>query len=200
MMQKLFLSLLMVVCLIGYLDAPSDSFAMMQKLSPEQKDEAIKYGKRSVKADVPEFIKEWSVDNGKNGFAFITTEFLALAFAARQAALQSSELNNFDIEDTLAKSSGKLVFQVSLLGNSNSFSKDYTAVLRVGDKTFPSTFWNNPPGEAYGDGKTKPDFEAASDYYFPSEGIDPNSTLTLAVQDKDGKDVAKFLFSLSKIR
>jgi len=199
-MQKSFLFLLITICLTGNLIAPSDSIAMLQKLSPEQKDDAIKFGKKSVKIEVPEFIKEWSVDNGKNGFAFITTEFLALAFASRQAALQSSELNNFDIEDTLAKSSGKLVFQVSLLGNSNTFSKDFTAVIRVGDKTFPSTFWNNPPADPYGDGNAKPDFQAASDYYFPSEGIDPNSTITLVVLDKEGKDVSKFQFNLSKMR
>lgn len=194
-MRKLFLTLLGVVYLVGFSSSRFDSYAMMQKLSPDQRDDAIKYGKRSVKMDVPEFIQEWSVDNGKNGFAFIITEYLALAFAARQAA--PADLNNFDIEDTLAKSSGKLVFQVSLLGNSDSFSKDYTAVLRVGDKTFPSTFWNNPPGETHGDGKT---FEAVSDFYFPSEGIDSNSVVALIIQDKDGKEVGKFSFNLAKIR
>ncbi|MBI3811503.1 MAG: hypothetical protein HY283_04775 [Nitrospirae bacterium] len=196
-MRKLFLALLVLIYLVGFSTAKSDSYAMMQKLSPEQRDEAIKFGKRNVKTDVRELIKEWSVDNGKNGFAFIVTEYLALAFAARQAALQSSELNNFDIEDTLAKSSGKLVFQVSVLGNTDSFSKDYTAVLRIGDKTFPSTYWNNPPGEASDDGKT---FEATSDYYFPAEGIDPSSVALLVVQDKDGKEIAKFSFNLSKMR
>ncbi len=199
-MRKLFLTLLVSVYMVGFSTTQSDSYAMMQKLSPEQRDDAIKYGKRSVKMDVPEFIKEWSIDNGNNGFAFIITEYLALAFAARQAALQSSDLNPFDIEDTLAKSSGKLVFRVSLFGNTDSFSKDYTAVLRVGDKVFPSTYWNNPPGEAYGDGKTKPAFVADSDFYFPSEGLDPNSVVLFVVQDKDGKDVSKFSFNLAKMR
>jgi len=177
-----------------------DAYAMLQKLSPDQRDEAIKYGKRSVRLDVPDFIKEWSVNNGEGGFAFITTEFLALAYAARQAALQSAELNNFDIEDTLAKSSGKLVFRVSLFGNTETFSKDYTAILQVGDKIHPSTFWNNSPGETYGDGTTKPLFIADSDFYFPSEGINSNSTVTLVVQDKDGKEVSKFAFNLAKLR
>ena len=194
-MRKLFFALLTAVYLVGFSNAQSDSFAMMQKLSPDQRDDAIKYGKRGVKTDVREFIQEWSVDNGKNGFSFIITEYLALAFASRQAS--PADLNNFDIEDTLAKSSGKLVFQVSLLGNTETFSKDYTAVLRVGDKTFPSTYWTNPPGEAHDDGKT---FEANSEYYFPSEGIDSSAVVLLVVQDKDGKDVAKFSFNLAKIR
>lgn len=199
-MRKLFLVVLGVVYLLGFSNSQPNSYAMMQKLSTDQRGDAIKYGKRSLRTGVPEFIKEWSVDNGKAGFAFITTEFLALAYAARQAALKSAELNNFDIEDTLAKSSGKLVFRVSLFGNTDGFSRDYTAVLRVGEKTFPSTFWNNTPSEPYGDGKEKPAFVADSDFYFPSEGIDPNSVVTLVLQDKDGKEVATFLFNLSKMR
>jgi hypothetical protein len=199
-MKKLFLIALGVVYMVGFLLLPSDSYAMLQKLSPEQREDAIKYGKRGIRTDVPDFIKEWSVDNGNSGFAFMITEFLALAFAARQSALQSAELNTFDIEDTLAKSSGKLVFRVSLFGKTDSFSRDYTAVLRVGEKTFPSTFWNNSPGETYGDGKEKPAFVADSDFYFPSEGIDPGSVITLVVQDKDGKDVSSFLFNLAKMR
>jgi hypothetical protein len=39
-----------------------------------------------------------------------------------------------------------------------------------------------------------------SDFYFPAEGIDPNSLITQMVQDKDGKEVAKFQFDLAKIR
>jgi hypothetical protein len=199
--MRLFL-LILFVALALVPSYPFDPRAdgMFQKLTPDQRDEAIKYGKRNIRKDVTEFIKEWSVNNGDAGFAFITTEFLALAFAARQAALQSAELNNFDIEDTLAKSSGKLVFRVSLFGNTDSFSKDYTAVLKVGEKVHPSTFWNNSPGETYGGDPAKPQFVADSDFYFPSEGIDPNSTVTLVVQNKEAKEVSTFSFDLAKMR
>ena len=199
-MRKSFLILLVVACLVEFLTMPGDSYAMMQKLTPEQRDAAIKYGKKGVRMEVSDFIKEWSVNNGDKGFAFIITEFLALAFASQQSAMKSAELNNFDIEDTLAKSAGKLVFRVTLFGSTDSFAKDYTAVVRAGDKTVPATFWNNPPGESYGDGKTKPAFVTDSDFYFPADGIDPNSTITLAVQDKEGKEVTKFQFDLAKMR
>ncbi|MBI3610722.1 MAG: hypothetical protein HY204_08485 [Nitrospirae bacterium] len=199
-MQKSLTTLLVALFLVGLCDIRSDSNAMMQHLSPEQRDDAIKYGKRGVRKEVEEFIKEWSVDKGSMGSAFITTEFLALAYAARQAALQSADLNSFDIEDTLAKSSGKLVFRVTLYGNTDNFAKDYTAVLQVGGNILPSTFWSNPPGEPYGDGKTKPAFVTDSDYFFPAEGIDPNASVTLVVQNKDGKEVMKFPFNFAALR
>ncbi|HTN44261.1 MAG TPA: hypothetical protein VMN77_10750 [Nitrospiria bacterium] len=199
-MQKPLLTLLVVVCLVELLTIPADTSAMMQKLTPEQREAAVKYGKKGVRMDVTDFIKEWSVNNGDKGFAFIVTEFLALAFAAQQAALKSAELNNFDIEDNLAKSAGKLVFRVTLFGSTDTFAKDYTAVIQAGGKTFPATYSDIPPGESYGDGKTKPAFVTDSDFYFPAEGIDPNSLITLMVQDKDGKEVAKFQFDLAKIR
>jgi len=198
--QKLILTLLVAVYTAGFFVNPTDSFAMIQNLTPEQREAAIKYGKMGARMDVSDFIKEWSVNNGDKGFAFIITEFLALAFAAQQAALRSAELNNFDTEDALAKSSGKLVFRVTTFGNTDTFAKDYTAVIRAGDKTSPATFWNNPPGEAYGDGKTKPAFVTDSDFYFPADGIDPSSTITLVLQDKDDKEVAKFVFDLAKMR
>lgn len=199
-MKKLLLTLVVLAFSADVLTTPFTAHAMMQKLTPEQRDAAIKYGKRGVRTDVMDFIKEWSVNNGDKGFAFIITEFLALAFAAQQAAMRSAELNNFDIEDTLAKSAGKLVFRVTLFGDTNSFAKDYTAVVQTGEKTVPATFWNNPPGESYGDGKTKPAFVTDSDFYFPAEGIDPNATITLLVKDKDGKEVTKFQFDLAKMR
>lgn len=198
--MKFFLIFIVALCLVGFPDTRSSSYAMMQKLTPEQRDEAISFGKRGTRTEVTEFIKEWSVDKGSEGFAFITTEFLALAYASREAALKSAELNNFDIEDTLAKSSGKLVFRVTLFGNTESFAKDYTAVILAGNKTIPTTFWNNSNGEPYGDGKTKPAFVTDSDYYFPADGIDPNGSIILVVQDKDGKDVARFSFNLGKLR
>ena len=47
-----------------------------------------------------------------------------------------------------------------------------------------------------------PDFHRVtdSDYYFQADGIDPNSRITLIIQDKDGKAVAQFPFDLKKVR
>jgi len=173
---------------------------MLQKLSEEQKTEAISFGKRSVKKELTEFIEEWSVNKKYDGFAFITTEFLALAYASRQATFKFSTLNKFDIEDTLAKSSGKLVFRVTLFGETENFAKDYTAIIRTDGKTIPTTFWNNPTGDPFGDDKSKPAFVTDSDYYFPADGIDPQGRIVLIIQDKDGNEVAEFPFELGKLR
>jgi hypothetical protein len=175
--------------------------AMLQKLNDEQTKDAIILGKRSVKIDIFDFLKEWMVDLGNDkGTAFIITEFLALSNASRDAALRQLELNKFDIEDTLAKSSGKMVFRVTVFGSKADFAKDYTASIQAGSKVVPTTFWKNNEGESYGDGTSRPAYVADNDYYFPSEGIDPNAKITLVVHDKDGKDVVKFDFDLAKLR
>ena len=202
-MKKTLSSLLLAIIFsLGLPMSPFESGAMMQGLTPDQRLEAIKYGKRGARTDVSEFVKEWSVTlTGKTkGFSFITTEFLALAYAARQAAMQSVELNNFDIEDTLAKSIGKLVFRATLVGDSQEFSQEYTAAIVVGEKTIPTTFWNNPMAETYDDGKKKPTFVADIDFFFPAEGVDPMAKLTLIIKDKAGKKVARFPYDLSKLR
>lgn len=195
--RGLCLGITLIILFGGAVPAP----AMLQKLNEEQTKEAILLGKRSVKLDIFDFLKEWMVDLGNDkGTAFIITEFLALANASRDAALRQLELNKFDIEDTLAKSSGKMVFRVTVFGGKADFARDYTASIQAGAKVVPTTFWKNNEGESYGDGKSRPAFVADNDYYFPSDGIDPNSKITLVVHDKDGKDVVKFDFDLAKLR
>lgn len=199
-MRYRLLVLATALAFLGVLTLQSVSHAMLQNLSKEKRDEAIQYGKRGVKTEVTDFIKEWSVNKGKDGFAFITTEFLSLAYASRQAALRMVPLNNFDIEDTLAKSSGKLVFRVTLFGSTEIFARDFTAILETDGKTIHTTFWNNPPGEPYEEGKGKQAYVTDSDFYFPSDGIDPNGKIILVVQDEDSKSVAKFPFNLKTLR
>jgi hypothetical protein len=193
----------LIILLAAYgigMAGPSSAWAMYKNLTPEQRDEAIKYGKSGARKDISEFIREWSVDRGKEGSAFLLTEFLSLAYAASQAALRFAELNNFEIDDALANSSGKLVFRVTLFGSTDDFAKEYSGVLLASGKTIPATFWNQPMGEPFGDGKSKPAFVTDSEYYFPSQGIDMNGSVTLVVQDKNGKEVVKFPFNLSALR
>lgn len=179
--------------------APSP--AILQRLSPEQIVEAIKYGKSHVQTDPLELLREWGVGLGPDkGDAIIITEFLALALAARQFAARGEELSPLNIEDAVARSSGKLVFRVSTYGNKVEFAKEYTADLKPGEKTIPATFWTNGVGEAYGDGISQPAFVVDSDFFFPAAGIAPDSSITLIVKDKDGKAVAEFKFDLAKIR
>lgn len=177
------------------------SYGMLQGLDDDQTKEAVLYGKRSVKTDTLDFIREWSIVSEKpSAMAFLISEFLALASASRDAALRSLELNKFDIEDTLAKSSGKLVFRVSVFGPVQDFSQNYTAVVKAGSKEIPTSYWINGDGEPWGDGKNQPAFVSDNDYYFPAEGIDPKGKITLVVLDGSAKPVVSFNFDLSKLR
>ena len=199
-MRYRLLILAMALAFLSVLTFQSVSYAMLQNLSKEQRNEAIQYGKRGVKTEVTDFIKEWSVNKGKDGFAFITTEFLSLAYASRQATFRRVPLNNFDIEDTLAKSSGKLVFRVTLFGSTENFARDYTAILETDGKMIHTTFWNNPIGEPYEEGEGKQAYVTDSDFYFPADGIDPDGKIILVVKDEESQSVAKFPFNLKELR
>jgi hypothetical protein len=180
---------------------PHIASAMYQKLSEGQTKEAIDYGERNAMKDVTEFLEEWVVvlDNYE-GYAYIIPEFLALALEAKESTLRGVPLSPFEIQDAIATSSGKLVFRVTTFGDKFNFAKDYTASLKAGKQDIPTTFWTNGDGEAFGDGVTKPAFLADSEFYFPAEGIDPNTQVTLIVQNKDGNTVTQFEFDLSKVR
>lgn len=196
-------SILLLVGIVLHLSiwsTPTPAYSMLQNLGEDERHEAIIHGKRGIRTEVSEFIEEWSVNHGLDGFAFITTEFLALAYAARTSALRMADLSGYEIEDALAKSSGKLVFRVTLFGDSPDFAREYTAIILAGDETIPTSFWDNPGGEPYGDGETSPTYVTDNDFFFPSEGIDAEGKITLVVQTEGGEEVARFAFDLGSLR
>jgi hypothetical protein len=201
-MKQNFTSLLvLLVGLAIFVGWPNPVQAMYQKLTEEQTNEAIDFGERNTMAEPTEFLEEWVVvlDN-YDGYAFVITEFLALANASKESTLRGVPLTPFEIQDAISTSSGKLVFRVTTFGDTFNFAKDYTAILKVGDQNIASTFWTNSDGEAFGEDGNKPDFQADSEFYFPTKGIEPKANVTLVVQDKDGKTVTQFEFDLSKVR
>jgi hypothetical protein len=189
------------VALSIFLGGVATAPAMYKDLTEEQKLEAINYGSTNSQAEPTEFLGEWAVvlDDDK-GVAIIITEFLALASAAKDAISRGTALSQFDIQDAIARSADKLVFRVTTFGPTMNYARNYTAVVKSGDKTVSTTYWNNSEGEGFGDGKTRPRFIADSDFYFPSEGIDPNGTITLIIKDQKGNTVTQFDFDLSKRR
>jgi hypothetical protein len=198
-MRLIIFNVFVVLSLLWIVDRPAS--AMYSGLTEGQKLEAIKYGSSHSQADITEFLQEWVVvKKNDQGVAFIITEFLALATEAKDAVFRGAALTQFDIEDAVARSADKLVFRVTTFGPTMNFAQDYTAIVKSGTKTVNTTYWNNAEGEGFGDGKTRPRFIADSDFYFPSEGIDPNGKITLTVLNKDGKSVADFEFDLSKVR
>jgi hypothetical protein len=189
------------VALSVFLGGVATAPAMYSNLTEEQKLEAINYGSTNSQADPTDFLGEWAVvlDHDK-GVAIMITEFLALASAAKEAISNGTALSQFDIEDAIARSKDKLVFRVTTFGPTMNFAKNYTAVVKTPTKTVATTYWNNSEGEGFGDGKTRPRFIADSDFYFPSEGIDPNGKITLIIKDQQGNVVTQFDFDLSKRR
>ena len=180
---------------------PNPLPAMYQQLTGEQIKEAMGYGQRNAMRDITEFLEEWVVVlDHYNGYAFIVTEFLALGNAAKVSTLRGTQLQPWEIDDAIAQSSGKLVFRVTTFGDTLDFANEYIAMLKTDDQTIPASFWTNGMGEAFGDGTSKPAFQADSEFFFPAEGITPDSQIILIVQDKDGNAVTQFNFDLSKMR
>lgn len=189
------------VALSVFLGGAAGAPAMYANLTEEQKLEAISYGSSNSQAEITDFLGEWAVvlDNDK-GMAILITEFLALASAAKDAISKGTALTQFDIEDAVARSADKLVFRVTTFGPTMNYAKNYTAVVQSADKTVSTTYWTNSEGEGFGDGKTRPRFVADSDFYFPSEGINPNGRITLIIKDHEGNTITQFDFDLSKRR
>ena len=172
--------------------------ALWIHLNETQKGEAISYGIRNVNTDLRLFFKEWTVDLGKNGVAIFNSEFLTLAFAARDAALSGQEMDNYAIDDTLAKVQGKLVFTVTVFGKGEDFAKDYEAVLQAGSKTLPATYWEEgevTPSESQ-PGMVVQDLF----YYFPVGEMPSEGTISLLVGIPQKKEKIQFNFDLKKIK
>ena len=179
----------------------SSASAMYNKLTEEQKLEAILFGSNNSQAEFTEFFGDWAVVlENDQGVAIIISEFLALANAAKDSVFRGLQLTPFDIEDAIATSAEKLVFRVTTFGPTMNYAKDYSAIVKAGGVEIPMTYWDNSEGEAFGDGKTRPRFLADSQFLFPSEGVDVNGKITLVIQDKDGKIVSQFPFDLSQFR
>ena len=192
-------SLLILIIAVSSLTAVfiGPAQAMYMGLTTQQTEEAIDYGQRNSMREVSDFIEEWSAPPVENkGFAFMITEFLALALESKSSAARGLPMTDFDIQDAIARSAGKLVFRVSTLGKTFDYSREYTAVVKTRDQVIQTTFWTNLEGEPLGDGT----FVGDSDFYFPSDTVDPNGKITLIVQDNDGKPVIQFDFDLSKVR
>ena len=172
--------------------------AMWVHLNETQKGEAIGYGMKNVNTDLRLFFKEWTVDLGKNGVAILNSEFLTLAFAVRDSASSGQELDNYAIDDALAKAQGKLVFTVTLFGKGEDFAKDYVGLIKFGGKTFSATYWEE--GEV-SSSETQPGmFVQDLFYYFPIGEIPPEGQLSLLVGNPQKKEKIQFDFDLKKLK
>jgi hypothetical protein len=174
------------------------AFAIWTDLTPKQATRAEKVGGFNASAaDPTAFMKPWVVNlgDGKGG-ALLMTEFLSVAFAAQEAALNFAALQPWEVQDAIARGRHKLVFSVTTFDADQDYADGLRGWVTAGDKRIQNTHWQNGQVEPYSGGG----YTADSTFWFPSAGIDPEGTIELVIEhDQSGKKWV-FPFDLSKMR
>jgi hypothetical protein len=169
--------------------------ALVFTLTPRDRDEAVRTGRRSVTNE--KWGEEWRVDAGAGQLVTVMTPFHRLALAARNSAFQDRELKPRDVESALKEQEGKLVFWATLRGGRVDFARHYAPILVARQQEIKASFAQNERTALRGeDGQ----YTARCIYVFPAEGIDPGGTVTLTVRDVEERPVAKFTVDLSRMR
>ncbi len=174
--------------------------AMLIDLTPAQVEEAIQRGKAGKKDGMAEFSKEWTVILGeKVGWATLYSRFHDLAYRARKAVMENRELSQDEIREILSKQD-VITFSVTILTDYMYYNYHRPSTLSVGDDVRAASFEFVP--QMCEDSTFFPEspyYVAGCVYSFSSEGIRPDSKVTLTVIKPDGNEVA-FEFDLSKMR
>ncbi|MDI6760105.1 MAG: hypothetical protein QMD05_04705 [Candidatus Brocadiaceae bacterium] len=175
--------------------------AVWTKLTEEQTNLAIAYGKTNKEADYLTFFKEWRVDLGYGkGAARVITPFSKVAFEAKNSPFEHVKLTPDDINKLLEELKDRLAFGVSLYGDELDFAKDCHAVLKHKGQTIkPVEERHDKIAESTKSWPQSPAYRAICYYYFDLHRVDPNSTVTLEVSTSKGRPV-EFTFDLSKIK
>ena len=169
--------------------------ALLLTLTPRDRDEAMRAGRRSVIDE--NWGGEWRVDAGSGQLVTVMTPFHRLALAARNSAFQDRELKPRDVEALLKEQGGKLMFWATLRGSRVDFARFYAPALVSGRQEIKASFTQNERTALRGeDGQ----FSARCLYVFPTENLDPRATVTLLVRNGEEKLVAKFTVDLSAMR
>lgn len=165
-------------------------------LTPSERDDAIRMGRRSIVTE--NFGAEWQVRGDALGEALsVMTPFYRLSLAARNAAFKNQELKPRDVDAALKDTEGKLVLWATLRGAKADFARFYAPVLVVGQQEIKPAFTQNEhTALREEDGR----FTARCIYVFPADGVDPSAKVTLVVKDPDEKAVARFTVDLSTMR
>jgi hypothetical protein len=185
-------ALVATVCLGA--GGPADAASFI--LTPAERDEAIRLGKRSIVSE--EFGGEWKVGGERPGQSLmVMTPFHRLALAARNSAFKSQELPAREVEALLKGEEGRLTLWAALQGEKADFARFYTPVLVTGQQEIKATFRQN---EHTGRREESGSYTARCLYVFPAERLAPNQTLVLIVRDPDDKPVARFTVHLAAMR
>ncbi len=165
-------------------------------LTPEETGEAIRVGQQSVFAE--EFGKEWEVVNPSGESLTVVTPFHRLALAARNAAFKKEALKPREVEALLKEHQGKLFFWARLHGGRADFARHYQPLLLLPEReeAKPSFVQNELTALRLQDGR----YLARCLYTFPTQGLRPDSRVTLLVRGVDGRDTVRFTVDLGAMR
>ncbi len=176
------------------------AWAIWMDLTPEQAKRAEKVGGFNASAaDPTKFMKPWVVNLGDapgQGAALLMTEFLSVAFAAQEAALNFAALQPWEVQDAIARARGKLVFSVTTFGSSANYADGLRGWVEFNGKRLQNTHWQNGTVAPYKDGT----YTADSTFWFPAQSIDPEGKIELVVEHTDTGKTWRFPFDLAKIR
>lgn len=199
MVKKISLSICVLAFVAGLFVLKS-AYAAFSKLTPEQIQEAIDYGKKNKTMDMAAFSRPWIVSLGKGiGSATLFTPFHNLAYKARKMAVERREVTGEDIQ--LALAGGDLLsFSTTVYGEEYDFAMHHTAHLNQKDAIIQPDFEFVPEiAEASEFWPNSPAHEARLVFKFPAKDIDFNSLATLVIIVPGGEEIS-FPFDLSKIQ
>jgi hypothetical protein len=183
------------VCLLGLALWPAAALGASLTLTEPQRQEAIRAGERSVTAET--FGTEWSVGGSSGASATVMTPFHRLAIAARHAAFGGKPLRSGDRDRVLKESRDRLVFWVSLRGESADFARYYVPRLVIGDREIKASFVQNERTAMRQDDGA---FLARCVYGFPTRDLKGRERIALVVADGDGRDVTRLTIDLAEMR
>jgi len=180
----------LVLAVAGPLDAAS--FA----LTPGERDEAIRAGRRSIVTE--DFGAEWRVGGEELGQTLtVMTPFHRLALAARNSAFRNEELRQKDVDSLLKDREGKLVLWATFRGPRADFARFYVPALLRGQQAIKASFTQNErTALREEDGR----YMARCMYVFPAGELDRAGKVTLVVKGPDDKPVGRFTVDLSAMR
>jgi hypothetical protein len=177
---------------------PVRAHAIWVDLTPEQTDQALKIGGFQASMGNPaRFMEKWSVNLGPGkGAALLMTEFLSVAFAAEAASKNMQSMQPWDVQDAIARASGKLVFSVTTYGDKPDYADALRGWVIDGKREIQNTHWQNGTPEP-AEGGT---YVADSTFWFPIEGVDPDAKVTLVIRQTGTDREWRFPFDLSLMR
>ena len=165
-------------------------------LTPTERDEAVRMGRRSTVA--ADFGSEWRVAGEAPGQSLVVmTPFHRLALAARNSAFKSEELRPRDVDSLVKDEEGGWCCGRRSAAPSPISRASTLPLLYRGEQEIKPSFTQNERTALREEDGT---YTARCMYVFPAAELDAKGRVTLVVKDSEGGQVARFNVDLSAMR